>query len=171
MMANPSWYFNFWFIFEFYYNFLFELQNRMPRNGIPPHRYIPMYPHGGIYIPPSIPPVKYSWYFLSSTVIVPSYFDINSVVNHQVSLPFSPFPMPSPSGVIEASVSLFKFVFPLPLNPLGKSYIWSNELLIECHLLSAYRLVPLVPWKYTVRHLRERKSCPSKDPTIVRVHY
>ncbi|KAK4374148.1 hypothetical protein RND71_004825 [Anisodus tanguticus] len=49
-----------------------------PPYGTPPHPYVAMYPHGGIYAHPSMPPGSY---------------------------PFSPFAMPSPNGVVEASVS------------------------------------------------------------------
>ncbi|KAK4349585.1 hypothetical protein RND71_032340 [Anisodus tanguticus] len=49
-----------------------------PPYGTPPHPYVAMYPHGGIYAHPSMPPGSY---------------------------PFSPFAMPSPNGVAEASVS------------------------------------------------------------------
>ncbi|KAJ1431085.1 G-box binding protein, multifunctional mosaic region [Sesbania bispinosa] len=48
----------------------------MPPYGTPPHPYVAMYPHGGIYAHPSIPPGSY---------------------------PFSPFAMPSPNGIAEAS--------------------------------------------------------------------
>ncbi|XP_060179762.1 bZIP transcription factor 16-like isoform X1 [Lycium barbarum] len=48
-----------------------------PPYGTPPHPYVAMYPHG-VYAHPSMPPGSY---------------------------PFSPFAMPSPNGVAEASVS------------------------------------------------------------------
>ncbi|XP_052171378.1 bZIP transcription factor 16-like isoform X2 [Diospyros lotus] len=48
----------------------------MPPYGTTPHPYVAMYPHGGIYAHPSIPPGSY---------------------------PFSPFAMPSPNGIVEAS--------------------------------------------------------------------
>ncbi|CAL5436341.1 unnamed protein product [Camellia sinensis] len=48
----------------------------MPPYGTPPHPYVAMYPHGGIYAHPSMPPGSY---------------------------PFSPFAMPSPNGMAEAS--------------------------------------------------------------------
>ncbi|XP_028095979.1 bZIP transcription factor 16-like isoform X2 [Camellia sinensis] len=48
----------------------------MPPYGTPPHPYVAMYPHGGIYAHPSMPPGSY---------------------------PFSPFAIPSPNGIAEAS--------------------------------------------------------------------
>ncbi|KAF7829180.1 bZIP transcription factor 16 isoform X1 [Senna tora] len=48
----------------------------MPSYGTPPHPYVAMYPHGGIYAHPSMPPGSY---------------------------PFSPFAVPSPNGIAEAS--------------------------------------------------------------------
>ncbi|KAL9328590.1 hypothetical protein ACSQ67_003593 [Phaseolus vulgaris] len=48
----------------------------MPPYGTPPHPYVAMYPPGGIYAHPSMPPGSY---------------------------PFSPFAMPSPNGIAEAS--------------------------------------------------------------------
>nr|GMC52112.1 bZIP transcription factor 16-like [Ipomoea batatas] len=50
----------------------------MPPYGTPPHPYVAMYPHGSIYAHPSMPPGAY---------------------------PFSPFPVPSPNGIAEASVN------------------------------------------------------------------
>ncbi|XP_061371321.1 bZIP transcription factor 16-like isoform X4 [Gastrolobium bilobum] len=49
----------------------------MPPYGTPPHPYVAMYPHGGIYAHTSIPPGSY---------------------------PFSPFAMPSPNGIADTSV-------------------------------------------------------------------
>lgn len=54
--------------------YMWGVQPIMPPYGTPPHPYITMYPHGGIYGHP--PPGSY---------------------------PFSPFAMPSPNGVAEAS--------------------------------------------------------------------
>ncbi|KAK8578976.1 hypothetical protein V6N13_142218 [Hibiscus sabdariffa] len=56
--------------------YMWGVQHIMPPYGTPPHPYIAMYPHGGIYAHPSIPPGSY---------------------------PFSPFAMPSPNGIVEAS--------------------------------------------------------------------
>ncbi|KAL8107658.1 bZIP transcription factor 16-like isoform X4 [Apium graveolens] len=51
--------------------YMWGVQHMMPPYGTPPHPYV-MYPHGGIYAHPSMPPGSY---------------------------PFSPFAMPSPNGV------------------------------------------------------------------------
>ncbi|KAF2308733.1 hypothetical protein GH714_014767 [Hevea brasiliensis] len=56
--------------------YMWGVQHIMPPYGTPPHPYVAMYPHGGIYAHPSIPPGSY---------------------------PFSPFAMPSPNGIAEAS--------------------------------------------------------------------
>ncbi|KAM7525477.1 hypothetical protein LguiA_015379 [Lonicera macranthoides] len=56
--------------------YMWGVQHLMPPYGTPPHPYVAMYPHGGMYAHPSIPPGSY---------------------------PFSPFAMPSPNGVAEAS--------------------------------------------------------------------
>ncbi|KAK2970114.1 hypothetical protein RJ640_017771 [Escallonia rubra] len=56
--------------------YMWGVQQFMPPYGTPPHPYVAMYPHGGIYAHPSMPPGSY---------------------------PFSPFAMPSPNGVAEAS--------------------------------------------------------------------
>ncbi|XWS38802.1 hypothetical protein CRYUN_Cryun19dG0161600 [Craigia yunnanensis] len=56
--------------------YMWGVQHIMPPYGTPPHPYVAMYPHGGIYAHPSIPPGSY---------------------------PFSPFAMPSPNGIVEAS--------------------------------------------------------------------
>ncbi|XP_065877322.1 bZIP transcription factor 16 [Euphorbia lathyris] len=56
--------------------YMWGVQHIMPPYGTPPHPYVAMYPHGGIYAHPSMPPGSY---------------------------PFSPFPMASPNGVAEAS--------------------------------------------------------------------
>ncbi|XP_020217108.1 bZIP transcription factor 16 isoform X3 [Cajanus cajan] len=55
---------------------MWGVQHIMPPYGTPPHPYVAMYPPGGIYAHPSMPPGSY---------------------------PFSPFAMPSPNGVAEAS--------------------------------------------------------------------
>ncbi|KAG5524326.1 hypothetical protein RHGRI_031110 [Rhododendron griersonianum] len=56
--------------------YMWGVQHIMPPYGTAPHPYVAVYPHGGIYAHPSIPPGSY---------------------------PFSPFPVPSPNGVAEAS--------------------------------------------------------------------
>ncbi|KAJ8754408.1 hypothetical protein K2173_002859 [Erythroxylum novogranatense] len=56
--------------------YMWGVQHIMPHYGTPPHPYVAMYPHGGIYAHPSMPPGSY---------------------------PFSPFAMPSPNGIMEAS--------------------------------------------------------------------
>ncbi|XVF13688.1 hypothetical protein REPUB_Repub08aG0229500 [Reevesia pubescens] len=56
--------------------YMWGVQHIMPPYGTPPHPYVAMYPHGGIYAHPSMPPGSY---------------------------PFSPFAMPSPNGIVEAS--------------------------------------------------------------------
>ncbi|GLT58470.1 hypothetical protein SLA2020_313600 [Shorea laevis] len=55
--------------------YMWGVQHIMPPYGTPPHPYVAMYPHG-VYAHPSIPPGSY---------------------------PFSPFAVPSPNGVAEAS--------------------------------------------------------------------
>ncbi|XP_031267325.1 bZIP transcription factor 16-like isoform X2 [Pistacia vera] len=56
--------------------YMWGVQHLMPPYATPPHPYVAMYPHGGIYAHPSMPPGSY---------------------------PFSPFAMPSPNGIAEAS--------------------------------------------------------------------
>ncbi|KAE8672215.1 putative DNAJ heat shock N-terminal domain-containing protein [Hibiscus syriacus] len=56
--------------------YMWGVQHIMPPYGTPSHPYVAMYPHGGIYAHPSLPPGSY---------------------------PFSPFAMPSPNGIAEAS--------------------------------------------------------------------
>ncbi|KAF7127088.1 hypothetical protein RHSIM_Rhsim11G0032400 [Rhododendron simsii] len=56
--------------------YMWGVQHIMPPYGTTPHPYVAVYPHGGIYAHPSITPGSY---------------------------PFSPFPVPSPNGVAEAS--------------------------------------------------------------------
>ncbi|KAK4792658.1 hypothetical protein SAY86_023093 [Trapa natans] len=56
--------------------YMWGVQHIMPPYGTPPHPYVAMYPHGGIYAHPSMPPGSY---------------------------PFSPFSMPSPNGIMEVS--------------------------------------------------------------------
>ncbi|XP_038678990.1 bZIP transcription factor 16-like isoform X2 [Tripterygium wilfordii] len=56
--------------------YMWGVQHIMPPYGTQPPPYVAMYPHGGIYAHPSIPPVSY---------------------------PFSPFAMPSPNGIPDAS--------------------------------------------------------------------
>ncbi|KAI7752526.1 hypothetical protein M8C21_015877, partial [Ambrosia artemisiifolia] len=56
--------------------YMWGVQHMMPPYGTPPHPYVAMYPPGGIYAHPSMPPGSY---------------------------PFSPYAMPSPNGVAEAS--------------------------------------------------------------------
>ncbi|KAL2547988.1 basic region/leucine zipper transcription factor 16 [Forsythia ovata] len=56
--------------------YMWGIQQFMPPYGTPPHPYVAMYPPGGIYAHPTIPPGAY---------------------------PFSPFAMSSPNGIAEAS--------------------------------------------------------------------
>ncbi|KAI3690223.1 hypothetical protein L2E82_48199 [Cichorium intybus] len=56
--------------------YMWGVQHLMPPYGTPPHPYVAMYPPGGIYAHPSMPPGSY---------------------------PYGPFAMPSPNGVTEAS--------------------------------------------------------------------
>ncbi|XP_022002778.2 bZIP transcription factor 68 [Helianthus annuus] len=58
--------------------YMWGVQHFMPPYGTAPHPYV-MYPHGGLYAHPSMPPGSY---------------------------PFSPYAMPSPNGVAEASVNI-----------------------------------------------------------------
>ncbi|XP_019190897.1 PREDICTED: bZIP transcription factor 68-like [Ipomoea nil] len=58
--------------------YMWGVQQFMPPYGTPPHPYIAMYPPGGIYAHPSIPPGSY---------------------------PFSPFAVPSSNGVADASAN------------------------------------------------------------------
>ncbi|KAL3500017.1 hypothetical protein ACH5RR_039110 [Cinchona calisaya] len=58
--------------------YMWGVQHLMPPYGTPPHPYVAMYPPGGIYAHPSIPPGSY---------------------------PFSPFAVPSPNGIAEAFVN------------------------------------------------------------------
>ncbi|KAL0304906.1 UNVERIFIED_CONTAM: bZIP transcription factor 16 [Sesamum angustifolium] len=55
--------------------YMWGVQQFIPPYGTPPHPYVAMYPHGGIYAHPTLAPGSY---------------------------PFSPFAMPSPNGVAEA---------------------------------------------------------------------
>lgn len=55
--------------------YMWGVQHIMPPYGTPPHPYV-MYPHGGLYAHPSMPPGSY---------------------------PFSPFAIPPPNGIAEAS--------------------------------------------------------------------
>ncbi|XP_058768151.1 bZIP transcription factor 16-like isoform X4 [Vicia villosa] len=56
--------------------YMWGVQHIMPPYGTPPHPYVAMYPHGGLYAHPSMPPGSY---------------------------PFSPYAMPSPNGMVDAS--------------------------------------------------------------------
>lgn len=56
--------------------YMWGVQHMMPPYGTAPHPYVAMYPHGGIYAHPSMPPGSY---------------------------PFSPYAMPSPNGMVDAS--------------------------------------------------------------------
>ncbi|XP_054825705.1 bZIP transcription factor 16-like isoform X1 [Prosopis cineraria] len=56
--------------------YVWGVQHIMPPYGTPPHPYVAMYPHGGIYAHPSMPSGSY---------------------------PFSSFAMPSPNGIAEPS--------------------------------------------------------------------
>lgn len=57
--------------------YMWGVQHIMPPYGTPPHPYVAMYPHGGIYAHPGMPPGSY---------------------------PFSPFAMPSPNGIPEGTI-------------------------------------------------------------------
>ncbi|KAF8101723.1 hypothetical protein N665_0201s0046 [Sinapis alba] len=56
--------------------YMWGVQHMMPPYGTPPHPYVTMYPPGGMYSHPSMPPGSY---------------------------PYSPYAMPSPNGMTEAS--------------------------------------------------------------------
>ncbi|KAG6389714.1 hypothetical protein SASPL_151187 [Salvia splendens] len=56
--------------------YMWGVQQFIPPYGTPPHPYVAMYPHGGIYAHPTMAPGSY---------------------------PFSPFAIPSPNGIAEAS--------------------------------------------------------------------
>ncbi|KAJ4881366.1 basic region/leucine zipper transcription factor 68 [Raphanus sativus] len=56
--------------------YMWGVQHMMPPYGTPPHPYVAMYPPGGMYGHPSLPPGSY---------------------------PYSPYAMPSPNGMVEAS--------------------------------------------------------------------
>ncbi|KAL2334179.1 hypothetical protein Fmac_015392 [Flemingia macrophylla] len=56
--------------------YMWGVQHIMPPYGTPPHPYVAMYPHGGIYAHPSMPPGSY---------------------------PFSPFAVASPNGIADAT--------------------------------------------------------------------
>ncbi|KAH9605913.1 hypothetical protein KSS87_010238 [Heliosperma pusillum] len=56
--------------------YMWGVQHMMPPYGTPPHPYVAMYPHGGLYAHPSLPPGSY---------------------------PYAPFALPSPNGMAEAS--------------------------------------------------------------------
>ncbi|KAK9076033.1 hypothetical protein SSX86_004364 [Deinandra increscens subsp. villosa] len=56
--------------------YVWGVQHLLPPYGTAPHPYVAMYPHGGLYAHPSMPPGSY---------------------------PFNPYAMPSPNGVAEAS--------------------------------------------------------------------
>ncbi|KAM7256542.1 hypothetical protein ACFE04_012283 [Oxalis oulophora] len=58
--------------------YMWGVQHMMPPYGTPPHPYVAMYPHGGMYAHPSMPPGSY---------------------------PFSPFAMPSPNGIPEPAAN------------------------------------------------------------------
>ncbi|KAL6528032.1 bZIP transcription factor 68 [Orobanche hederae] len=59
--------------------YMWGVQQFIPPYGTPPHPYVAMYPHGGIYAHPTMAPGSY---------------------------PFSPFAMPSPNGIAEASCNV-----------------------------------------------------------------
>ncbi|KAG9154009.1 hypothetical protein Leryth_000514 [Lithospermum erythrorhizon] len=83
--------------------YMWGVQHLMPPYGTPPHPYMAMYPPGGIYAHPHMPPGSY---------------------------PFSPFAMPSPNGIPEASVSicLSKLNVSIPSNPhLALKDGWSSN--------------------------------------------
>ncbi|KAL3818289.1 hypothetical protein ACJIZ3_004194 [Penstemon smallii] len=58
--------------------YMWGVQQFIPPYGTPPHPYMAMYPHGGMYAHPTMAPGSY---------------------------PFSPFAMPSPNGIAEASAN------------------------------------------------------------------
>ncbi|XP_056687268.1 bZIP transcription factor 16 isoform X2 [Spinacia oleracea] len=56
--------------------YMWGVQHMMPPYGTPPHPYMAMYPHGGLYAHPSMPPGSY---------------------------PFNPYAIPPPNGLADAS--------------------------------------------------------------------
>lgn len=86
----------------------------MPPYGTPPHPYVAMYPPGGMYAHPSMPPVlplmfDMKWICIEM-VAVNHIFNTCSILC-QGSYPYSPYAMPSPNGMAEASVSLRPIIF------------------------------------------------------------
>eukprot|EP00268_Persea_americana_P013532 TRINITY_DN1596_c0_g1_i4.p1 TRINITY_DN1596_c0_g1~~TRINITY_DN1596_c0_g1_i4.p1 ORF type:complete len:416 (-),score=111.02 TRINITY_DN1596_c0_g1_i4:2281-3528(-) len=73
--------------------YMWGAQQFMPPYGTPPHPYVAMYPHGGLYPHPSIPPGSH---------------------------PFSPYAMPSPNGHAEASGAMLGGVDMDGKSPEGK---------------------------------------------------
>ncbi|KAL6574689.1 bZIP transcription factor 68 [Orobanche minor] len=73
--------------------YMWGVQQFIPSYGTPPHPYVAMYPHGGIYAHPTMAPGSY---------------------------PFSPFAMPSPNGIAEASVSHYLLLLLCVSGSLGK---------------------------------------------------
>jgi len=89
----------------------------MPPYGTPPHPYVAMYPPGGIYAHPSMPPVFFVKLCFLQVIMLNlwliNYFCLKFM---QGSYPFSPFAMPSPNGIAEASVS-FPFCILFSFSP------------------------------------------------------
>ncbi|XP_075522705.1 bZIP transcription factor 68-like isoform X3 [Primulina tabacum] len=79
--------------------YMWGVQQFIPPYGTPPHPYVAMYPHGGIYAHPTMAPGSY---------------------------PFSPFTMPSPNGVAEASANS-----PSNMEVDGKSFEGKEKLPIK----------------------------------------
>ena len=79
----------------------------MPPYGTPPHPYVAMYPPGGMYGHPSMPPVRYFYCSgLCTETVWLLIISLTYFVLYQGSYPYSPYAMPSPNGMTEASVSL-----------------------------------------------------------------
>lgn len=91
------------------------LQQFIPPYGTPPHSYVAMYPHGGIYAHPTMAPVTFlcfiflNFNFMIFPFIILICFTFICHKFYQAPYPFSPYAMPSPNGVAEASVSIVKF--------------------------------------------------------------
>lgn len=78
----------------------------MPPYGTPPpHPYVTMYPPGGMYGHPSMPPVIAMGYVLKIVWFSDHFINLFFVM-YQGSYPYSAYAMPSPNGMTEASVSL-----------------------------------------------------------------
>ncbi|CAH2049697.1 unnamed protein product [Thlaspi arvense] len=75
--------------------YMWGVQHIMPPYGTPPHPYVAMYPHGGIY----------AHHLCLRTVLLLTSYLLCLEATNLGSYPFSPFAVPSPNGVAEASVS------------------------------------------------------------------